>query len=198
MAENVVDSLAGGSGGTDGGGGSRPLIGGGAATTTDTVTLERKDSRRRSNSGWGSDLPITTQRYGDEYLLNTKGSLWDRVGGEEVVNEVIRALHTKCEQDERMIPFFGALANHTMLMKRLEFATLLLNGPKRCGGRGINATHRPLLLRRGLDETHFDLFGLLLKEALVESRVNPYLVVEVLESFESWKDCVLSRGDWGD
>lgn len=121
-----------------------------------------------------------------------------RLGGEEEVARIVETLYRKCENDERVSRFFNPDKVSALIMKQKAFSTVLFGGPHRYTGKGINAVHRGLVVRYGLSDQHFDTFGELLLESLCERGVNEDLLPEISEVYHSWKDVVLSRGEWSE
>lgn len=123
-------------------------------------------------------------------------TLWTRLGGNETVTRFITIVLQKCEQDPRISNFFDATKMPLLKLKHCAFASSVLGGPYRYSGKGINDVHRRLVQKHGLNEEHFDVFGELLLASLKEIGAPDDLARDVAASYYSWKDCVLSRGEW--
>lgn len=119
-------------------------------------------------------------------------SLYDRLGGEGAVQAAVVLFYEKVLADPSLAPFFAGLDMGKQIEKQIAFMTMAFGGPHAYGGRELRDAHSGLV-KRGLDDSHFDRVAALLGETLSELGVNSTAAAEALALVAGTRDHVLSR-----
>ncbi|GHG79945.1 group 1 truncated hemoglobin [Comamonas sp. JC664] len=119
-------------------------------------------------------------------------SVYEQLGGAPAMAAAVEVFYRKVLADERISHFFEDVDMERQSAKQKAFLTLVTGGPVHYSGRDMRAGHAPLV-RRGLNDTHFDAVAGHLKETLEELGVPAPLVAKVLAIAESTRADVLNR-----
>jgi len=119
-------------------------------------------------------------------------SLYDRIGGQEAVFATVKSLYDKIMADATLRPFFEHLDLGAQVDKQVAFLTMAFGGPSAFTGRDLRTAHAPLV-RRGLNDEHFDAVARHLKTTLEELSVPAELVGEVMAIVAGTRSEVLGR-----
>jgi hemoglobin len=125
--------------------------------------------------------------------LETKKSLYERIGGDAAVTAAVELFYEKVMADERTRPFFAAIDMTAQVKKQRAFMVTAFGGPNEYKGRDLKTAHADLVKDKGLSDVHFDAVAEHLKATLVELGVAPDLIGEALAIVASTRDQVLSR-----
>jgi hemoglobin len=118
-------------------------------------------------------------------------ALFDRIGGEAAVDAAVDIFYRKVLSDESIKHFFETtdmLAQHA---KQKSFLTMAFGGPNSYTGQDMRNAHAPLL-KKGLNEDHFNAVAGHLQATLEELNVPADLVGEVMAIAGSTHDDVLN------
>lgn len=125
-------------------------------------------------------------------------SLFNRIGGETIVNPAIDIFGRKLLTDNRLKAFFEGVdtsneAEMTRLAAKLKaFLTMATGGPHNYTGEDMRRIHAPLV-EQGLSDAHFDAVIELIGQTLTELNVPIDLVAEAAKVAESSRHDVLGK-----
>jgi hemoglobin len=119
-------------------------------------------------------------------------SLYDRIGGEAAVLAAVVLFYKKVLADETTKSFFSELDMEKQTQKQIAFMTWAFGGPAEHKGRDLREAHAGLV-KRGLNDVHFDAVAKHLKATLEELGVEPELVNEALTIVGGTRKEVLGR-----
>lgn len=124
--------------------------------------------------------------------MNQTKSLYEQLGGEQMVDKTVTIFYRKVLADPLLRPFFEG-----MDMKRLEamqraFLITVFGGPGAYTGRDMSRAHARLV-QRGLSDAHFDAVIRHLDTTLEEQGVNKTLRDWARALTESLRKDILGR-----
>jgi hemoglobin len=117
-------------------------------------------------------------------------SLYERIGGEAAILAAVDLFYERVLADPLTQPFFAGLDMSAQARKQTAFMAWALGGPTVYRGRDLRAAHAPLV-RKGLNQQHFDAIAGHLRATLEEMGVEPALVAEALATVAGTRDQVL-------
>lgn len=119
-------------------------------------------------------------------------TIYSRIGGEPALNAASDLLYNKISETRSLNRFFEDVDLAAQKIKMKNFLILLLTGRAERSEEKMHDSHAHLI-ERGLDDSHFDTVGLLLKETLEELDVPGHFIGQILEAVEVLRDPVLGR-----
>lgn len=119
-------------------------------------------------------------------------SLYERIGGEAAVGAAVETFYRKVLEDYRINRFFDNTDMDAQIAKQKAFFTFAFGGPNEYSGRDMREAHARLV-KRGLDDSHFDAVMEHFGATLVELKVPEDLIAEAAAIAESVRDDVLGR-----
>jgi len=119
-------------------------------------------------------------------------SLYERIGGEGAINAAVELFYKKVLDDERIGEFFNGVDTDRLARKQKAFLTYAFGGPSEYTGQTLREAHDNLV-RKGLDDSHFDAVLQNLGDTLRELGVSEDLIKEAAAVAESTRDDVLDR-----
>ncbi|AEI64283.1 group I truncated hemoglobin [Corallococcus macrosporus] len=119
-------------------------------------------------------------------------SVFEQLGGEPAMAAAVEVFYRRVLSDEHISHFFEDVDMERQAAKQKAFLTMVTGGPVHYSGRDMRAGHAHLV-RRGLDDSHFDAVAGHLKGTLEELGVPAPLVAKVLAIAESARADVLNR-----
>ncbi len=119
-------------------------------------------------------------------------SLYERIGGEAAVNAAVELFYKKVQDDYRINRFFENVDMSKQIAKQKAFFTLAFGGPSDYSGKDMRAAHAALV-KKGLDDSHFDAVMEHLGASLKELNVPDDLIAEAAAIAESTRDDVLCK-----
>ena len=119
-------------------------------------------------------------------------SLYERIGGDAAVNAAVELFYRKVLKDDRIKAFFDDVDMDRQLAKQRAFLTMAFGGPAQYSGKDLRTGHAHLV-KRGLNDTHFDAVAQRLQETLQELGVGAAEISEVMQIAGSVRGEVLSR-----
>jgi len=119
-------------------------------------------------------------------------SLFDRIGGEAAVNAAVELFYRKVLADHRINRFFDKTNMEEQIVKQKAFFTMAFGGPNTYTGQDMRIAHEHLV-KRGLDDSHFDAVMEHLGATLVELKVPADLIGEAAAIAESVRADVLGK-----
>ena len=119
-------------------------------------------------------------------------SLYDRLGGAPAVDAAVDIFYRKVLTDDRISHFFDTTDMDEQRAKQKAFLTMVFGGPNDYTGKDMRTAHAPLV-KRGLNDTHFDAVAGHLQDTLSELGVAEDLIGQVMALAASTRDDVLNR-----
>ncbi len=119
-------------------------------------------------------------------------SLYERLGGEAAVNAAVDLFYSKVLDDYRINRFFDNMDMSKQAAHLKAFMTLAFGGPNAYAGRSLREGHARLV-KKGLNDFHFDAVMEHLGATLTELNVPAELIAEAAALVESVRDEVLGR-----
>ena len=117
-------------------------------------------------------------------------ALYDQLGGESAVNAAVDIFYRKVLTDDRISRFFDDVDMERQAAKQKAFLTYAFGGPNHYTGKDMRAAHAHLV-KRGLNEEHFNAVAGHLKATLQELNAPANLIDEVMTIAASTHDDVL-------
>lgn len=119
--------------------------------------------------------------------------LYQRLGGQKAVEEVVETFYRKVLTDDRISEFFDDIDMDVQIQKQKAFLTMVFGGPANYSGLDMRAGHKHLV-DRGLTDKHVDAVIENLGAALSEHGAQATDIAEVSAIANSVRNDVLSRG----
>ena len=119
-------------------------------------------------------------------------SVYEQIGGEPAMAAAVEVFYRKVLADDRISHFFEDVDMERQAAKQKAFLTLVTGGPASYSGQDMCAGHAHLV-KRGLNDVHFNAVAGHLKDTLEELGVPAPLVAQVLAIAESARADVLNR-----
>jgi hemoglobin len=122
----------------------------------------------------------------------TRASLYEQLGGEAAVDAAVDIFYRKVLSDDRISAFFDNVDMDRQAAKQKAFLTMAFGGPNHYTGADMRRGHAHLV-KRGLNDSHFDAVVELLGQTLAELKVPTALIAQVAAIAESTRKDVLDR-----
>ena len=119
-----------------------------------------------------------------------ENSLYQKLGGKAAIDAAVEAFYVKILADKRVKHFFDDINMNKQRRKQKEFLSAAFGGPIPWTGKDMRKAHANL---PGLNETHFNAIAENLKATLVDLKIKPELIDQVMAIAGSVKDDVLNR-----
>lgn len=119
-------------------------------------------------------------------------SLYERIGGEAAVNAAVDLFYSKVMDDYRINRFFDNLDMSKQAAHLKAFMSVAFGGPNQYTGRSLREGHAGLV-RKGLNDFHFDVVMEHLGATLQELNVPEDLIAEAAALVESVRGEVLGK-----
>jgi hemoglobin len=119
-------------------------------------------------------------------------SLYEEIGGAPAVDVAVGAFYRKVLTDPAINHFFDGIDRKMLQAKQKAFLTMVMGGPSAYEGKDMRAAHAHLV-KRGLNDTHFDAVVRHLKDTLEELRVPVGAATQILAAAGSLRNDVLGR-----
>ena len=119
-------------------------------------------------------------------------SVYEQLGGEPAMAAAVEVFYRKVLADERISHFFEDVDMERQSAKQKAFLTMVCGGPSAYSGQDMRKGHAHLV-KRGLNDTHFNAVAEHLSATLLSLGVAKPLVDQVLAIAESARADVLNR-----
>lgn len=119
-------------------------------------------------------------------------SLYEQLGGEGAVNAAVDIFYRRVLNDHRINRFFDNVDMEQQAAKQKAFFTMAFGGPNNYTGADMRQAHARLV-KKGLDDSHFDAVMEHLSGTLEELNVPQDLIGQVAAIAESTREDVLGR-----
>ena len=117
-------------------------------------------------------------------------SLYEKMGGETIVDATVDLFYRKVLRDERVSRFFDTTDMEVQRAKQKSFLTMVYGGPNNYTGKDLRKAHAPLV-EQGMNDTHFDAVLEHLESSLSELDVPRNFIDEVISLAEGMRADVL-------
>lgn len=128
----------------------------------------------------------------EEKVAMKRNTLFERIGGEAAVDAAVDIFYRKVLADHRINKFFEGVDMDKQAAKQKAFLTLALGGPNKYTGKDMREGHAHLV-KRGLNDSHFDAVMENLGATLKELNVPDELIAEAAAIAESTRNDVLGK-----
>lgn len=119
-------------------------------------------------------------------------SLFEQIGGEAAVNAAVDIFYRKVLADNRINKFFEGVDMGKQAAKQKAFLTVAFGGPNKYTGKDMRDGHAHLV-KKGLNDSHFDAVMENLGATLKELNVPDELIAKAAAIAESTRNDVLGR-----
>jgi hemoglobin len=119
-------------------------------------------------------------------------TLFEQIGGAKAMDAAVDLFYRRVLSDDRISHFFDDVDMDRQAAKQKAFLTMVCGGPNSYTGMDMRKGHAPLV-KRGLNDTHFNAVAEHLGGTLRELGVAEPLVQQVLGAAESVRADVLNK-----
>lgn len=119
-------------------------------------------------------------------------TLFEKIGGEAAVDAAVDIFYRKVLADDRIKGFFDDIDMDKQAAKQKSFLTMAFGGPNNYSGEDMRTGHAHLV-KRGLNDSHFDAVMENLGATLTELNVPGELIAEAAAIAESTRNDVLGK-----
>lgn len=119
-------------------------------------------------------------------------SLYERIGGAPAVEAAVDVFYRRVLADSHISHFFDDTDMDAQRSKQKAFLTMAFGGPNEYTGKDLSDAHRDLV-RRGMNDSHFDAVAGHLQATLEELGVPEAETGEVMTIAGGTRDAVLCR-----
>ena len=119
-------------------------------------------------------------------------TLYDRIGGEKMVNLLVDVFYYKVLADDRVSRFFTEIDMLAQKRKQRAFLTFVFGGADAYTGQSLRRAHARLV-EQGMDVAHFFIVLKHLQDSLTELGVEESLVNEVVSIANSTRHDVMGE-----
>jgi hemoglobin len=119
-------------------------------------------------------------------------SLFEQIGGEAAVDAAVDIFYRKVLADDRINQFFEGVDMERQAAKQKAFLTVAFGGPNNYTGKDMRDGHAHLV-KKGLNDSHFDAVMENLGATLKELNVPDELIAKAAAIAESTRNDVLGR-----
>ena len=119
-------------------------------------------------------------------------TLFQNLGGEAAVDAAVDIFYRKVLSDDRISDFFDAVDMEKQAAKQKSFLTMAFGGPNHYSGMDMRHGHAHLV-KRGLNDSHFDAVVENLASTLIELNVAPHYIAEVAALCETTRNDILGK-----
>ena len=117
-------------------------------------------------------------------------SLFDRIGGEPVVESLIDTFYERVLSDEKLKPFFKNTPMDKLRHMQREFFAAALDGPIKYSGRPLAYVHQG----RGIKPSHIGRFVGHLLDSLKDSNLDENDINEIIDHVNTYADEITGGG----
>ena len=117
-------------------------------------------------------------------MLEKQQTLFKRVGGEQVIAELIREFYKRVLADPELKPFFKNTSIDKLRRMQREFFSAALDGPITYTGRPLSHVH----YGRGITKHHFALYVGHLIDTLREREINDQDVQDIISHISTYAE----------
>lgn len=111
-------------------------------------------------------------------------TLYDRIGGEEAIGEMVYEFYRRVFADPELSPFFKDIPQERLQKMQREFFAAALDGPVRYSGRPLNEVHAGL----GIELRHLTRFLDHLMDTLAERKIDAQDRYDIRSQINTYAD----------
>jgi hemoglobin len=119
-------------------------------------------------------------------------TLFEQIGGAKAMDAAVELFYRRVLSDDRISHFFDDVDMERQAAKQKAFLTMVCGGPNNYTGMDMRKGHAHLV-KRGLNDTHFNAVAEHLGGTLKELGVADSLIQQVLQAAESMRKDVLNK-----
>jgi len=120
-------------------------------------------------------------------------TLYDKLGGEDVISAAVDLFYEKVLNDSRIKYFFDGIDMNKQKSHQRKFLTYAFGGCRTYNGRSMRAAHKRLVREMGLKNEHFDAIVENLTATLKDLNICDELIQAVGVIAESTRSDVLNH-----
>ena len=117
-------------------------------------------------------------------MPNNHPTLFERVGGEQMIAEVVDGFYDRVLADPELKPFFRNTSIDKLRSMQREFFGAALDGPVTYTGKPLSHVHHG----RGITKHHFTLFVKHLLDTLRDRGINDQDVTDIINRISTYAD----------
>ena len=117
-------------------------------------------------------------------MLKNNLSLFDRIGGEQMIADVVDDFYDRVLADTELKPFFKNTSMDKLRCMQREFFSAALDGPITYTGKSLSHVHHG----RGITKHHFTLFVNHLLDTLRYYGINDQDVTDIISRINTYAD----------
>jgi hemoglobin len=119
-------------------------------------------------------------------------TLFEQIGGAKAMDAAVDLFYRRVLSDDRISHFFDGVDMERQAAKQKAFLTMVCGGPNNYTGMDMRKGHAHLV-KRGLNDMHFNAVAEHLGGTLKELGVADPLIQQVLQAAESMRKDVLNK-----
>lgn len=117
-------------------------------------------------------------------MLKNKQTLFERVGGEQAIGELINEFYDRVIADPELKPFFKKASMDKLLRMQRQFFSAALDGPITYTGKPLSHVHHG----RGITKHHFALYVAHLLDTLRDLKISDQDVQKIIGRINTYAD----------
>jgi hemoglobin len=117
-------------------------------------------------------------------MSNNHPTLFERIGGEQMIAEVVDDFYDRVLADPELKPFFRNTSIDKLRSMQREFFGAALDGPTTYTGKPLSHVHHG----RGITKHHFTLFVNHLLDTLRDRGINDQDVTDIINRISTYAD----------
>jgi len=117
------------------------------------------------------------------------GTLYERIGGDRVIGELVDEFYTRVLGDAELRPFFENTSVPKLIEMQREFFSAALDGPVQYSGLELSWAHSG----RGIERKHFALYVEHLVQTLQGQGLLPEDIEEIIHRISLYADDVIGE-----
>ncbi len=119
-------------------------------------------------------------------------TVYEQLGGEAAIDAAVDNFYRRVLNDPYVTPFFEGTDMERQAAKQKAFLTMVTGGPNEYTGMDMREGHKHLV-KRGLNDAHFDHILCHLRSTLADLGIAPDLIKTVIGVAESTRADVLDK-----
>lgn len=117
-------------------------------------------------------------------MPDSQQTLFERVGGDQAITELIRQFYDRVVADPELKPFFKYASMEKIRRMQREFFSAALDGPSSYSGKPLDYVHHG----RGITKHHFALYVGHLIQTLEHLEINEQDLQDIISRINTYAD----------